>query len=317
MEPRILKPQEKITEAGLYANVSMSRYHGPDLCDGWSASSSGLRKIFNASPAHYWSESSYNPHRAERTETSSLILGRAAHHLLLGESHFEREYVIRPDEIDGAPWQGNRKVCKAWLAEAALSGKTVLKGDQVDQIKGMSQSLAAHPLVQAGILNGLIESTMVYRDLDTGIWIKGRPDAMPSDCADFADLKTTTSVTDEDLQRTIFDYGYHMQGAVIGMCAREVLGIEMSSFSLVFVESKPPHCCRVVTLTPADIELGEQQVRVALALFEQGMRTGHWPGPGGTQTDASYISLPPWGEQKIKDRIAQLEREIAPMDAAA
>lgn len=311
-----LKPTEKITKPGCYTGVSMARYHGDGLFDGVSASSSVLRTLFNKSAAHCWSESAYNPNRIEREETASLVLGRAAHHLLLGEKHFAREYVIRPAELFGKPWQGNRTDCKAWIADQELKGLTVLKGEQVDHIYGMSQSLSRHPLVEAGVLNGLIESTIAYQDEATGVWIKVRPDANPQDSADFADLKTTTDVGDEAIAKTIFGYGYHMQGAMVGMAAREALGIQMESFSNVFVESKPPYCVRVVTITPADLEMGERQVRVALDLFSRCFKAGIWSGPGGTQTDATFISMPPWSKQRIEDQIANLEREIAALETA-
>ena len=96
---RILSADQKITEPGVY-DVSIDRYHS-QICDGPSISSSGIRALLR-SPAHYWRTSDLNPARVEEDDKEAFILGRAAHHLLLGEKEFSRQFVIRPDEAPDA-----------------------------------------------------------------------------------------------------------------------------------------------------------------------------------------------------------------------
>lgn len=295
-----------IAQAGLYSGVSMDRYHG-QLTAGASASRSSLWKIVDQSLAHYWVESYLNPHRVEAEESDALVLGRAAHHLLLGEADFAKHFAVRPHKWDS--WRTND--AKSWRAQQQLDGLTVVEPKHIEIVRGMADSLAREPLVRAGILNGLIEHTIVHRDEETGIWLKVRPDAIPNDSADFSDLKTCADVTDEGIESSIGEYGYHMQGAMVGMACRAVLGREMTSFSLVFVEKKPPHCARIVTLKPADLELGEKQVRMALRLFRRALDTNHWPGPGGHQTDAAYVEMKPWHRSRAEHRLAVLEQELA------
>ena len=301
---------EPIAKPGLYRGIGMEAYHG-QLTTGPSVSSSGLRTIFTASPAHYFVESYLNPDREEQEASQAFIFGRGAHHLLLGEEDFARYFVVRPEKLNGTVWNSNRTDCKEWLAGAAEAGLTVLLPAQIAAIRGMARGLAAHPLIGAGILNGLIEHSMVWQDAETGVWLKVRPDAIPNDAADFADLKTTVSVSHDALTRTIGEYGYQVQAALVGMACREVLGREMTSFSLVFSEKTPPHCARVVTLKPSDIELGEQQARMAIRMFARCVERGDWPGPGGTQSDAEYIELPTWSRGRIETRMALLEQELA------
>ena len=303
-------PGQVIDQPGLYSDVPISIYHGQP-CAGPSASSSGLRTLFSKSPAHFFNTSSLNPDRVEQDDNPAFILGRAAHHVLLGEREFAKHFVVRPEELAGAAWHGNRKDCRAWLAEAQVAGLTVLTGKDIDAIKGMSRSLAAEPLIQAGAMGGLIEHSMFYQDPATGIWIKVRPDAIPTDAVDFSDLKTTTSVVSEDVDRTIGDFGYHMQGALVGMACRAVLGVEMSSFTLIFVEKSAPHCVAIRTLTPEDLALGELQVRTALDVMARCIDKGRWPGPAGDQTDAAYARLPPWVREKAEHRISTYQAEYA------
>lgn len=291
-----------ISKPGIYSGVPIDVYHGANLCDAPSISSSGLRKIANDSPAHYWCESPYNPDRIEQKETDALTFGRAAHHLLLGEDDFNAHYVVRPDKWDS--WR--TKEAKEWKSAQEADGRTVLLSNQLDTIRGIARSLANHPLIDAGILNGGIELTMVWRCKDTGVWKKARPDAMPNSSGDFADLKTALSVKDDALRRTIFDYGLHQQGALVGEGFCELSKQKDYTFSLVFAEKEAPFCIRVVTLRDSDLALGERQNFAAARQFAHGIETGEWPGPGSA--DAEYIGLPDWATKSIEYR---LEREVA------
>lgn len=304
---RILADGEVITEAGIYADVPMTRYHGPDLCAGPSISSSGLRTIFNQSPAHFWNESPLNPDRISPKEKEAFIFGRAAHHLLLGESDFGKHFSVLPDEFPDF----KTKAAREWRDAEIAAGKTVLRPSDLDAIRGMARQMAANPLVAAGILNGSIEQTLAWRDPDTGIWLKARPDAIPADGNDVADLKTTGSVEYDALAKTVAELGYAMQGALIRMGFREALSRDMNSFSLVFVEKTAPFCCRVVTLKEADLDDGERAVKASLALFKRCLERGEWPGPGGTQADAEYLELPQWARGRTQARIDHLTMELS------
>jgi hypothetical protein len=295
----------QITKDGVY-QVSMERYHNDvTLFDGPSVSSSGLRTISNRSLAHYWAESPLNPERLEddEEESAAFILGRAAHHLLLGEDAFSTLFVARPAEIEGSAWQGNRTACKNWLADMANAGRTVLLPAQIKNIRGMAKTLSKHPLIKANILSGMIERTLVHKDKETGIWLKARPDAIPTDSGDYADLKTTPSVDFLELQKTVAKYGYHQQGALVGEVHQEVFKRPMTSFSLVFVESKAPWCVRVCTLRDVDLARGRAQNRTALRQLKQALETGDFPGPGD-YNEADFLDLPDWKRSRIDTDLA-------------
>jgi hypothetical protein len=301
---------QQITVPGIYSRLPLDDYHRGDICDGPSVSSTTLRTLINTSPAHAWAACPLNPNRVEPKETEAFALGRAAHHLLAAEIGFENVFAIRPETIDGAPWQGNRTVCKKWLAQAKREVKTVLTSAQVEQVRGMAVSLGAHPLVQSGILNGLIERSMFWRDPETGIWLKSRPDAIPSDAGDFSDLKTTPSTLYLDLQRSIADFGYIQQAALTFEGAR-ALGIEATSFNLLWIEKQPPHCVRVQQLRDEDIDRGRMLNRVAIRMFADCLSTGVWPGPGDDRDDVEFVDLPEWRRQQIDERLRLQLREAA------
>lgn len=304
--PIPLAPDAKVTAPGVW-NLTMAQYHS-DVCQGPSVSSSGLRTIWAQSPAHYFWTSPYNPHPPEREERPHFSLGRAAHHLLfLGRKGFDDEFVSRPPKW--ADWRTNE--AKLWREAALADGKTVITDTELEHIAGMARGLAEHPLVKAGILDGYVERSLVWKDRETGAWLKSRPDCIPGAGLDVADLKTTTSVATDDLRRTLGAYGYHAQGALVGMAFREVLDREMQTFSLVFVEKAPPYCVRIVTVKPDDLERGEKQIRAAAAIFAECTATGIWPGPGGDQSDAEFLDIPEYSRTEIDNRLALYELERA------
>lgn len=303
---------QRISKPGLYSNVPLDDYHRGDICDGPSISSSGLRKLWNLSPKHFWDTSPLNPQRSEADDDKeAYILGRATHHLICGEVGFSDQYAIRPDKApDGREWHGSNKTCKDWVAAIKKTGKAILTPDNVEQIRGMAVALNEHPLYQQGILTGLVERSMFWRDPVTGVWLKARPDNIATASGDYADLKTTVSVLYRDTQKTIDGFGYHQQGALVLDGAR-ALEMEASSFSLVWVEKKRPHCVRVQMLIDEDIARGAKQNRVAIDTFHACYVAKHWPGPGDDRADAEYVQLSDAARKRIDDRLQFQLKEAA------
>jgi len=337
-----------VTKAGVYSEVPLDVYHSQEICDGPSVSSSGLRRILTdngGSPAHFWCEWSANPNRIEAAESAALTFGRAAHHLLLGQTFFSVLFVVRPEEIPDkagvlTSWDGRKTVCQDWLKLAARGGfrwdtkllkwveapgqppLTVIKGEEAKDIIGIGEAITKHGtsrrkdeklICARELLVGEVECSMFWKDA-TGLWLKCRPDAIPTDSGDFADLKTTTSVGWNDLTRTIGDYAYHQQAALIFEGSRIAAKIEPSSFTLVFVEKKPPYCVSPVVLRPEDIALGNRQNRRALDIIATCIERGEWPGPGDEQIVS--IGIPEWYEKMSKRNCDEFDNERKQRSAA-
>jgi PDDEXK-like domain of unknown function (DUF3799) len=308
-----------ITKPGIYSGIPLDLYHAVNICDGPSISSSGLRKIFNESPAHFYAEWAGNPDREEQDDADHFSIGRAVHHLMLGEPQFAKFFVIEPDEYEVEiktknglektgelkPWSNNAVVCKRWHEAQRTAKRAVLTVDAIHNIKGMCRRLGMNPIVKLGALNGMIEQSIFWKDKQTGIWLKSRPDSIPNDSGDFVDLKTTTSVQWVDLMRAIGSFGYHQQGALVRQAAVEALGLKTASFTLIFVEKKNPWCERIVTLKDEELARGHKQNRVALDQFAECLRTKHWPGPGES-ADAEPIELFEYDHKRIDDKLAIL-----------
>lgn len=294
----------KINEPGVYA-LPIEVYHGQPTV-GPSISSSGLRTIWSQSPAHYYVDSALNPKRAPQADRPAFALGRLAHKLLLeGSDGLADEFVTRPEQ-----WSDWRtKAAQEWRDGQIAAGKTVITDADLAAVTGMAESLARHPLIEAGILDGFVERSLLWKDAKTGVWLKSRPDVVPRASGLFSDLKTTNSVADSDLERSLSDYGYHMQAALVGMASEAVLGRPMEEFALVWVEKAPPHCVRVTVLTGEDLDRGRQQLRRAIDQFAECVATGEWQGPGGSRRDAEYLTLPPWAAKQIDQRLEVIAAE--------
>ena len=319
---------ETITHPGIYADVPIDAYHG-QICDGPSLSSTGIRRLLK-SPAHFWKFSELNPHRVEEDDKEAFILGRAAHHLLLGEREFHRHFVVQPATYndlktgESKPWNGNATVCKEW--KKRHSDRTILTAAQIEKIKGMAGllpwqkgmtncGLANTPLVaDAGALSGEIERSLFWKVGD--VWLKSRPDAIPGDSNDFADLKTISprseeGMSDRDLERAVRENRLFVQGAMVGMGSMAVLGRQMTGFHLIFVDTGDVHAVAPVTLEDEDIIRGERAVFVAIDIFKRCRETGVWPGPTARLADARKLPVAGFGREAFDRQLDILEQDYA------
>lgn len=301
--PAIRWDGNPIARAGIYSGVPIDDYHRHDVTIRPALSSSGANAILR-SPKHFYAHWSGNPNRRlDDDDAEWKVLGRAVHWMLLGEPGFANQFAVRPDVIKGKPWQGNRSDCKDWLRDQRQAGKTVLTPPQIEQIKGMAVELGTHPLYQAGALEGDIERSLIWIDPETSCWLKARPDVIPTDSGDVCDLKTTQSVLYPDLQRTLYDKAYYRQAALVGEGLKMVAGIEMASFSLVFIEKSYPHCVRIETLDPEDIARGHEENIIAKRRFADCLTSGRWPGPGAATADGEILKLSRWARESIDARL--------------
>lgn len=300
---------KQITRPGIYAGIPLAKYHDADICDAPSISSSHLRRLFSKSPAHFYAEWPGNPDYVEQRDKPHFILGRAVHHLFLGEKNFRSLFCIQPEEYPDRntgvlkKWTYGSIYCQRWRDRMQRNGLSILTQNDFDNIRGMADSLARHTIVMDGALNGSIERSAFWKDKETGLWIKIRPDAIPTTSVDFVDLKTTTSVLYHDMQSAIGEYGYNQQGALICEGAKRILGIDNPSFALVFIETTKPWCVRVVTLKDNELDRGEKQNRYALDTIARCLKSGKWPGPGGERADAEHIELPTWKQTQIDTKL--------------
>lgn len=312
---------QQITRPGIYVGVPMHDtlgpkgerrpgYHSFDICDGPSVSSGILRATEQTSMDEVWLKFPGNPDRAETPDKVHSSRGRARHTLFLGEEGFAREFVFQPETypsgatypslegIEDKKWTMAATWCKAWSAAQAKAGKSVLPANELESIKGAAAALNAHPEIRdGGILNGLIEHSIFWKDPITGLWLKSRPDVIPTDSAMLVDYKGAADVSYRAIERAMGDFGYHQQLALGGEGLREVAGLEITDYALVFQKWDAPWSVNVKPIFGEAIQYGAMQNRRAINRIANALETGIWPGP---DDDGVPVGLPKYVSDRLK-----------------
>jgi hypothetical protein len=309
---------EQITAPGAY-RTSMDWYHTQAICPGPSVSSTGLRKIALQSPHAFWKTWEGNPDRYPPKEPGdALILGKAAHCLILGDEVFDENFFYVED---GAPRRPTAPQVKAfdrdgkWSDAAAegaaywedadkrAAGKHLITAEQITKIKYMAENLAANPLAVECLKSDLIEISMIWQDEQTGIWVKSRPDCIPTNAHDFGDLKTMAPKGSDlhlAVQRATTDHGYPMQMALAVMGAERVFGTTAKNCALVFCQSTEPYDVIPLIIDEDALYWARVLCRHGLNKMAGCLKTNDWPGAG---VDLLRYSYPP----RMAERFSEMQ----------
>lgn len=262
-----------------------------DPVPGGSLSSTGARKLLPPScPARYrwWADNPKPPKR-------EFDLGHAAHRLVLGAGH---ELV----DVDAANYR--TKAAQEARDNAYAAGKVPLLPHEREQVTAMAAALREHPwagrLFEPG--TGKPEQTLVWQDLQTGVWCRALLDWLPNANGHrfiLRDYKTAASAAPTKLDRAIADYSYHVQLAFHLMGGRALgLAGEDAQALLVAQEKDPPYLVTVVQPDPPAMRIGARQAGEALSVYAECVANGRWPG---YSDDIELISLPPWVERQYEE----------------
>jgi len=169
---------------------------------------------------------------------------------------------------------------RMWKFFAEWSELSIVQEKDIEVFKAMAARLAKEPMIQDGILEGLVEHTICWPDPETGIWIKVRPDVVPG-AVMLGDYKTSRSAHPRDINKAIAEYGYDQQLALCMEGIARVLGREIDSAFFVVQEKAEPY---MVTIAPVDDDTlwwGARLNRKALNDIKRCLDSGEWPGYGG------------------------------------
>jgi hypothetical protein len=312
-----------ISQNGVYSHISLDDYHGKrDLLDGASVSKSALKWLLPAhggSPKAFWGRWKWNPDHIEPETTAALDFGKATHSLLLGDEVFDDRFVVRPDyrPEDGAlpadkrrKWNANANDCIAFLKEAEKKKQTVISPDQFERIRRIHRDASKYPLIRAGLLNGRIERSMFWKDPETGIWLRARPDALPNADGVYADLKTAGKFDEDFLERQVFDAGYYLQAAITRMVCRG-LGMPFETFTLLYVLNDDVPDTAHVEIDEFDIDRGERAVRWCLRTIRRCLDAGEWPGARPFNDGERRIQMKIWAKDRLDKFLDTEERQEA------
>lgn len=241
-------------------------YHA-DPVPGGSARSTTLRTILKAGgPALVDHE------RLHPRQSAAFDYGGAAHRYVLGKG----------DDVVEVPFDSWRKdAAKDARREARRRGARPLLTAEILKARRLADEVLAHPLVGPLLADATVaERSVTWLDDDTGETCRVMVDAFPATSwtgpPTAVDLKTATVVELRKILRTIVDYGYDQQGAMIldGLASAGLVDVDLL---LVFVTKDPPHLIRTVRMPPALLARGRRRNRRALNRWSWCREVGEWP----------------------------------------
>lgn len=264
---------------GIYQGIPNEAYHaGPGI------SKSGLWKIHTSTPAHF--KFPPPPKRKEHFE-----FGEAVHLAILEPDTFEAKTYRGPDDRRGNKW-------KDAIEFGKVSNKIVLTETDYDNALAVRDAVHADQWINSIITGGdrMVEASAYWKDEQTGVMCRCRPDLYRKDLNIILDVKSTLCAAERDFAKSIVNYGYHSQEAFYsdGMAA---LGAGVDAFVFLAWEKESPYAKAVYELPPSIVEEGRLIMRKALNTYAACVTSNNWPGYASGVTE---LKFPRWAYTMIE-----------------
>jgi hypothetical protein len=293
------QPNLPTLAAGLRRGLPAAEYHRLE-----AASASRLNCIRRQSPRHmrYRADNPMEP-------TPALVVGSAAHCLILEPETFERWYVVA-SQCSAVTKAGKRcgnagraRVADGWLCGVHLgdnrperSDVTILSADDMATVEAIRDAVRGHPTAGKLLARRTdAELSATWTDAATGCPCKARLDAPLFADRSIVDLKTTDDAGPDSFARSILNYGYDLQARHYVEAAR-ANDVDVVHFWIVAVEKAPPHAVGVYRLTERNLQAIDATWRGLLKTYAGCHGSGVWPA----YPDVSDIEVPEFGLRKLE-----------------
>lgn len=285
----------KITKPGIY-DMPMSWYHD-DCCEGFSISSTGLRTVVLQSPHHF--HANLVDAYPKDGQKQSFAVGTLVHCLVLGDEVFSKRFAVLDLETDFTDFRKN--AAKEWRDRQQQDGKYVITKADLVNAQYMAENLAKSPEAMMAMSGGVVEKSLIWRDEETGIWLKSRPDMLP-DQGGISDLKTTNDASIIGCQRAVTKYRYDMQMALAFEGVAQLVSPEHAQDAeayLIFVQTSAPFTVTPIKIDADAIYWARCWIRRALQTVKKCIDSAEWPMPAEG-----------WVEYTLPDSLAHRNQEL-------
>ncbi|MER2492348.1 PD-(D/E)XK nuclease-like domain-containing protein [Catenovulum sediminis] len=256
-------------QPGIYYGVSDIDYHKSK-----AVSKSTLDLVDKSAALAKWQQGA----PVDDENSDSLDFGKAFHCALLEPERYAQEYITEP-KLDRRTKEGKSKAAE--FAEKA-KGKIIVSHDDSRKINLMLGSVKAHPDA-AAILNlegGVCEASIFWRDPETGLMCRIRPDWMNKPHKIILDVKTCGDIEGsfKSFVGSISDYGYHKQDAYYTDGFEAHYGCKPLFVFLVVSTSLEcgRYPVRVFMLDEEDREDGRAEYRLSLNKYAECLKSENW-----------------------------------------
>jgi len=238
-------------------------------------------------PAHY---AAHMAGETRREPSKAMMLGTMSHLAVLEPNKLDAAFVEKPSDIDF-----RTKAGKEWREQVGTT--PILDADEARAVRGIRDSIAAHSAAKR-LLKGCDSEVAMFGEHRTGLWIKGRVDALKVDSdneAAIVDVKTTSAGADYGtFSRQAAQLNYHLSAA--WYCHLAGLNrLPPCRFYWIAVEVAPPYAVAVYEIHPDALDLGVGMMNDALELIARCEDEGVWPGYEAT---VQALNLPAWAYGK-------------------
>ena len=278
-----------------------SAYH--DIAKKGLAISASALKVFRQSPRDY--QAQYLRGEVKRSESPALVIGRAAHALVLeGVETFEKSFVMIEDLDEEFGFINPKtrsmygETTKAWKEGKAKldevdSGTTIISRDVWEDCQGMAASIRKHPIASRMLEVGDAEKVFRQRVNDEPFYRQSRMDFV-SDIGSggivLVDLKTTDDLS--TFSRKAWKFGYPEQLAFYKDLFCRTTGNTPGQIDvlIVAVEKKAPYKVAVANLPHSILQVlqnrNEEHIGRLAQLFNS---EEDWP--------TGYEGIMPWFQE--------------------
>jgi len=236
-------------------------------------------------PAHY---AAHMAGETKREQTKAMLLGTMSHLAVLEPNKLDAAFVEKPEGKEG---DFRTKEGKEWKAK--MGNTPILDSDEARAVRGIRDSIAAHDAAKA-LLAGCDSEVAMFAEHRTGLWIKGRVDALKVESdneAIICDVKTTSAGADYGtFSRQAASLNYHVSAAWYCHLAG-LNGLPPCRFYWIAVETSAPFAVAVYEIHPDALDLGVGMMNDALELIAQCEDAGEWPGYA---PEVQCLNLPSW-----------------------
>ena len=250
-------------------------------------SSSGCRELI--SNPRRWKLN--QDRKFEREATPAMIFGTAVHAALLQPREYDNLVAITPAGINRRTSAG-REEYAAWAEDN--KGKALITEDMNNQIADIQDSISQHEL--ASYYLGCLSNTEVAAFFEVQPNVNGKALFDGLNLADdlLVDLKTTKSADPNQFNRSVVNFGYHIQAAYYSDAYEKVTGRPAKAFIFVAVEKEPPYSIGVYELTPEFLEAGRATYRQAASIMAYCEKHNFWPDYN--KNELVLLEPPAWME---------------------
>jgi len=268
-----------INAPGIYKDLPNELYH---KSSGISNSGLGLLIPPNC-PKMYWYK--YLSGQYERKESDEFVIGSAVHTLCLEPEKFDSMYYTMP-KVDRRTTAGREEYARMELQNAGMQALNI---EQMAQVKSMSDAVTSHAMFKKLHGKGCVEDSIAWIDAESGALLRTRPDFYNEFL--ILDVKTTKDVRAHSFSRSIYDYGYHRQGAMACDGLTTITGTNYDKVVLFVVSKEPPYLVKAYVLTEAALEKGREEYKIGAKIYQQCLEANEWPGYEEIIED---VDLPYW-----------------------